>query len=309
VARSVGAACEDIGFFAVVGHGVPLSLVGRARELAREFFALSEEEKLEVAKPRPDLVRGFLGLEKAAAAYSHGGASPPDLRETLAVGPTDVPDDPYFHGPAAGGHSAANLWPRRPAELRTVWTELFARMAALSLTMMRCFALALDLNEHAFDATIDRPISMMEGIHYPPPPHLPEPGQLRIGAHTDHGTLTFVSHEAVPGALEVSVVEGEWTPAPDLPDGFVVNVGDLMARWTNDRWRSTLHRVGNPPPGAGAHSDRLTMAFFHQPNYDAVVQCLPSCWDAENPPKYEPVTSGDHLRRKYSAGTTFRQER
>jgi isopenicillin N synthase-like dioxygenase len=279
--------------------------VDDARTLARAFFALPEAEKATVAKPRPDLVRGWLGLEQAAAAYSRGEETPPDLRETLAMGPLEVPDDPYFHSAEAGGHFAPNLWPARPAPLRLCWSELFVRFDALARQLMAAMALALALPEDTFEPSIDRAISMMEGIHYPAPVQPPRPGQYRIGPHTDHGSITFVSNEVVPGALEVAADNGSWIGVPHVPDSFVVNLGDLLARWTNDRWRSTLHRVPLPPADAWEGSDRLTIAFFHQPNYDAVIDCLPSCQDAEHPPRYVPVTSGAHLRAKYTAGTTF----
>jgi len=121
---------------------------------------------------------------------------------------------------------------------------------------------------------------------------------LRAGAHTDYGSLTIVKPDGAEGGLQVRAKDGSWLDVPHVPDAFVVNLGDLMAEWTNDRWVSTLHRVVNPSRAAGAAARRLSMAFFHQPNYDAVIQCLPTCADADRPPRYRTTTSGEHVWMK-----------
>jgi len=127
------------------------------------------------------------------------------------------------------------------------------------------------------------------------------PGQLRAGAHTDFGTMTILKPDAAPGGLQVRTPAGEWAPVKAPPGALVVNIGDMMARWTNDRWVSTLHRVVNPPPDAALGSERLSIGFFHQPNYDALVECLPSCRGAGEPPRYPAVRAGDHLHAQFSA--------
>ena len=123
------------------------------------------------------------------------------------------------------------------------------------------------------------------------------PGQLRCGAHADYGSLTIVSSDTDVGGLQVLGKDGTWSDVPCIPGTFVINLGDLMAEWTNDRWRSTLHRVVNPPR-VEAESSRLSLLFFQQPNYDAVIECLPSCTDEANPPRYGTITSGAHVARK-----------
>jgi isopenicillin N synthase-like dioxygenase len=133
----------------------------------------------------------------------------------------------------------------------------------------------------------------------------PEPGQLRAGAHTDYGTLTVLLPENKPGGLQVRGADGSWRDIHAMPGSFVVNLGDLMAYWTNDRWCSTLHRVVNPPPEAHGISARLSLAFFHQPNHDARIECLPSCVDAAHPAKYPATTSGAHLLSKTSKANTM----
>jgi isopenicillin N synthase-like dioxygenase len=164
---------------------------------------------------------------------------------------------------------------------------------------MRLFAMALELPEAYFDASINRHISRLRVRNYPALQTAPEPGQLRAGPHSDYGSLTILKTEDRPGGLQVAGKAGEWQDVPHVPGSFVVNIGDMMARWTNDRWVSTLHRVANPPPELAAHSRRQSLVFFHNPNYDAVVECLPGCSDAGTPPKYAPTTSGGHLREKF----------
>jgi isopenicillin N synthase-like dioxygenase len=202
---------------------------------------------------------------------------------------------------AAGRHFSPNLWPVRPPGLRHVYEAYYRVMDALAIDLMRLFAMALDLPEHYFDSSVDRSISRLRVRNYPAPETTPEPGQLRAGAHSDYGSLTILKTEDRPGGLQVQSSTGEWLDVPHRPGCFVVNIGDMLARWTNDRWVSTLHRVVNPPVEQAAASRRQSLVFFQNPNYDAVVACLPSCTDAGHPPKYPPTTSGEHLREKFLA--------
>jgi isopenicillin N synthase-like dioxygenase len=239
-------------------------------------------------------------------SYSLDEPTPPDLKESLSIGPIDVDrDDPYFTGPAAGPHFAPNVWPANPPELRPVWTAYFDAMQHLAADLMRMFALALDLPENYFDDKIDRHISMFRVLQYPSQTTMPEPGQMRAGAHSDYGSLTILRQENRPGGLQVRNKAGEWIDVAAVPGTFVVNIGDLMMQWTNDLWSSTMHRVINPPRELAYDSARISLVFFHQPNYDAMVSCLPSCASPDNPPKYAPVSSGDHLLSKFVKQTTL----
>jgi isopenicillin N synthase-like dioxygenase len=158
---------------------------------------------------------------------------------------------------------------------------------------MRQFALALSLDEHWFDDKVDKHISTLQLSNYPDQKIPPQLGQLRASAHSDWGSLTILKTEDRPGGLEVCTDDGAWRPVPFVPDTFIVNIGDLMARWTDDRWVSTLHRVVNPPEEKAHDSRRLSLVFFHQPNYDAVIRQI-----RPGAPKYEPITSGDYLRMR-----------
>jgi len=245
--------------------------------------------------------RGYIPIGDESLSYSLGREAPPDAKEVLALGLEDVPDDDdHRRGPAAF-HFAPNLWPARPEGLRDVVIAYYRAMERLAADLMRVFAIALALPEDFFADKIDRHISGFRLINYPEQPREPVPGQLRSGEHSDYGSLTILRIEDAPGGLQVRTPGGAWADVGAVPDGFVVNLGDLMMHWTNARWVSTLHRVVNPPRDRALGSGRLSFVFFHQPNHDALIECLPTCQGPDNPPKYPPVTSGEHRLRKFRA--------
>lgn len=306
VACQVGHACEEIGFFQIVGHGVDEAFIQRVYDVSRAFFDLPEEDKAVVAQPAKDQVRGWSAVGKEGLSYSLDAEAPGDLKEKMDMGPPDVPaDDPYFHSEVAGPHFAPNLFPDRPSAMQPLWEEYFLTMSELCRQIMRTFAVALDLDVDYFEDKIDRHISMFRALNYPDQPDEPLAGQLRAGVHSDYGSLTIVRQEDRPGGLQVMDRAGEWIDVPVIPGGLVVNIGDLMAEWTNDRWVSTLHRVVNPPRDRAGDSRRISLVLFHQPNYDAVIACLPTCLEAGDEPRYAPITSGEHLRSKFVKQTTF----
>lgn len=299
LAAQVDRICREIGFMVISGHDVDADLIARVEATSRAFFDLPVEEKMRIVRPAPDVTRGYIPFKAEILVRSRGGSADGDLNESLMIGPIDVADTPYYTAPAAGRHFAPNLWPERPAGLRSAYEGYFRVMSNLAADLMHLFALALELPEDHFDGSIDRHISRLRVRNYPAPREVPAPGQLRAGAHSDYGSLTILKTEDRPGGLQVLDKTGEWLDVPHIPDCFVVNIGDMMARWTNDRWVSTLHRVVNPPPDRTAESRRQSLVFFHNPNYDAVVSCLPGCASESNPPKYPPTTSGGHLREKF----------
>lgn len=299
VARQIDDACRSVGFLLVTGHGVDPALVAETRALSMAFFALPSAAKMAYKIP-PDRYRGYTSPGSESLAASYGQATPPDLKESFNIGPVDVPDDEYHSEARAGAFFAPNWWPAEVPAMEAVWSRYYRAMEALATQLMRLFALALALPEHTFDDKVDRHITNLSVIHYPPLAAAPEPGQLRGGAHTDFGSLTLVQRDRAPGGLQV-LVGGEWIDAPHVDDSFVVNLGDLMAEWTNDRWVSTVHRVAVPESLDDASSDRLSLVFFHQPNYDAEIDVLPSCCGPDHPARYARTTSGEHIARKLAA--------
>jgi len=294
VAKAIDRACREIGFLVVGNHGVPQATIDAAFDAGRGFFRLPLEEKLRSCAP-DGRIRGYLAPGGQALARSRGDESPPDLLERFRMGRFDVPDDAY-HRERAARWFVPNIWPGSPPGFADALKRYFSAMEALSGRLMRLFALALELPPGFFGGKIDRHISNMYVNYYPAQPSPPRPGQLRAGAHTDYGSLTILAPTDAPAGLQVQDTAGTWHDVAPLPGAFVVNLGDLMAQWTNDRWVSTMHRVVNPPRAA-AGTDRIALVFFHQPNDDALIECLPSCC-VDSPPKYAPVTSGEHQASK-----------
>ena len=296
VAAALDRACVDIGFLIIAGHGVPQELIKAAFGVNDAFFALPLADKMS-ATPPIDAYRGYQPVGVQRLAYSLDDETPPDLFERFSVGRPNVPDDAY-HRAHADTYFVPNVYPSQPPEFATVMCDYYAAMEALSGTLMQIFAHALELPEDFFVDKIDRHITVLCVNHYPEQPDAPLPGQLRAGAHSDYGSLTIVGVADAPGGLQVRDHDGEWQNVVPPPGTFVVNLGDLMAQWTNDRWVSTIHRVANPPRDAALGAQRTSILFFHQPNEDAVVECLPSCVDADHPARYGPTTSGEYLMMK-----------
>ncbi len=299
VAAEVGRAVNDIGFLVITGHGVDPALVAEVQQVSNAFFDLPEEEKRQVLRPAPDVARGYIPMEAESVGRSRGVETPGDLNESLMIGPVDATDAPYYTAPAAGRHFHPNLWPRRPEGLRTAYEAYFRAMGRLAEDLMALFALALALPESFFSDKIDRHISRLRVRNYPAPLSPPKPGQLRAGAHCDYGSLTILRAEDKPGGLQVMNSAGEWVDVPVARDSFIINIGELMARWTNEKWRANLHRVVNPPMEQAAASRRLSLVFFHNPNYDTPVAALPGTVLEAEAPKYPPTTSGDHLLKQF----------
>jgi len=298
VARQVADACERVGFLVISGHGVSPATIDSLVSTARNFFALPEDvKKLSGSPPGSKVHRGYTALASRSLAKSTGAKTPPDLREAFTINRVQAKDDAYFRNPEAAHFFADNVWPADDVVpgFRNALTTYYLEMDRVATTLMRIFALALDMPEHFFDDKVDRHFSNFTSYHYPPLNAPPEPGQLRGGAHTDFGSLTIL--HGSPSTQGLQVWSGnEWHDVPVVRGAFIVNIGDLMAQWTNDRWVSTLHRVVNPPSVEGSQA-RYSFAFFHQPNYDVLIENI----DRQAQARYSPVTSGDHLYRKLSA--------
>ncbi len=263
----------------MTGHGVPVETTAAMLSAAQSFFALPGDDKLAVRPADPTVFRGYSPLANFSLAGAMGTESAPDLRE----------------GFISGGNG--NVWPDadRVPGFAEACHAYYKAQDQLAASLMRIFALALDLPEDFFASKIDRRFSDLIAYHYPPLEEPPKPGQLRGGSHTDFGSLTLVYAHPTPRGLQVWNGSG-WEDVPIVPGTFVVNLGDLMAQWTNDLWVSTLHRVVNPVEAEWDQS-RYSLVFFHQPNADVLVQSL----DRRNPAKYAPITSGEHLARKIEA--------
>jgi isopenicillin N synthase-like dioxygenase len=227
------------------------------------------------------------------------------LKEVFHLGPPDFPADAYHTCAAASAHFIANVYPDAPVKFREVAVRYYRTVEALCQRIEEMFAQALGLPDQFFRPYTDKQIGALRIIRYPPTQAAPLPGQLRAGAHTDYGTFTILLSENRPGGLQVRTRAGDWIDVSTPEDSFVINIGDLMMRWTNDRFVSNPHRVAVPPQDADGDADRLSVVFFHHPNYDAEIACLPTCSGAGNPAKYPPVLAGPYRVEKY---TTTRLE-
>ena len=300
IARQIGQACEGIGFFMVTGHGIDGGLIERAYAAAAAFFDLPEDEKMQALKPAVHINRGYSPFRSRTVGAEIDKSLKPSLQEGFAIGQPNVPDEAYFLGPQALNNFAPDIWPARPAGFEPAMRAYYRAMEGLSRCLTEIFALALALPPDFFAQRMDRHISTLRLVNYPALESEPEPGAIRSGEHSDTGVLTILLIDKIPG-LQVKTRAGEWVDIRCCAGAFIVNIGDMMMQWTNDRWVSTRHRVANPPRGAGGASPRLSMPYFSQPNYDALIQCIKTCTGPDNPPKYPPATSGEHRLRRHEA--------
>jgi isopenicillin N synthase-like dioxygenase len=296
VAAEIDRTCTEIGFFTISGHGVPAETILALREKADTFFALPLDQKLRAAPPDPTMPRGYRALGLEALSRGNAVATPFDLKEFYHLGRERWPDEPYYTQGEGPRYFIPNLWPDRPEGFAEAAEQYYSEMEKLSACLLALAALGLGLREDFFADKIDRHITAIRLNYYPEQHEAPKPGQLRAGEHTDYGLLTILNGENVPGGLQVKTRSGDWIEVATEPDTFVVNIGDLLMRWTNDRWVSNAHRVANPDFGPASRCKRLSIAFFHHPNYDALIECIAPPGKA----KYPPVHSGRYRDEKYA---------
>lgn len=303
IASTVSRALEETGFFVLRGHGVSSETLADVRDSAWRFFDLPLAEKMLARKPIKGAFRGYVTAHDENLSYTENQELPHDLKEFFAFGQFDYGDDPYYRQAFADVAFPPNIWPERPVEFKAAAMGFYREMEALTERVLRIFEKALGLNEGFFRDKFDHHAATVRFLNYPDQVEDPLPGQLRCGAHTDYGAITLLAVDRAPGGLQVLSRAGDWLDIPRIPDGVVLNIGDLMMGWTNDRWRSGLHRVVNPPRDATGSARRLSLAYFANPNYDAVIECLPTCLEAGRPPLYAPIRAGEHRLQKILKST------
>jgi isopenicillin N synthase-like dioxygenase len=296
LAAAVDQALRTSGFLLVTGHGIDASLPDRLRAEAFEFFHLDAATK---APYRSAIgVPGWLPMGLEANGYTTGVETPPDAKEVVVFAPADgtrlVDADGFF--------TAVNRAPAEVPGLAPAALEYLGAVQALAHRLLDLLALALDDVDGAIAAATAHAASTLSLTWYPAVERLGPPlaDQWRIGPHSDFGTITLLDRQPGMGGLQVQRADGEWIDAPYEPGALTVNIGDLMARWTGDRWRSTLHRVLPPPVDAPAE-ELLSLVYFFEADLDALIETLP-------PPigggtSYEPVTCAEYLRGRLEAIT------
>lgn len=300
VAAAVDASLRRLGFFIITDHGVSTSSIDAIMAASRGFFDQPMEVKEAIRSKAFGSHRGYIATGVEALAHTLGNKTPPDLKESFGMGPPSVTEDRSAIA-NLGPTYQPNQWPTAPAAFKPSVLAFYENMERLTDVLMEVFAAALDLEPGYFRDRFHDHNSTFRIAHYPPLAKKPEPGQLRAGAHTDYGALTILLGENTPGGLEVLTPEGEWLPARTNPHDFVVNIGDLMQTWSNDRWRSSEHRVANPPPEDWPGVSRISLAYFCNPDDALEIACLPGCATPDNPARYAPARAGELRHRKVAA--------
>jgi len=300
VARMIGEACRNIGFFYLVNHGVRWELIERSFAEAKRFFTLPLERKREIAIEKSACHRGYFGLggenlDPKKQLYAG------DLKEGIKIGRDLALDHSLvkagtpLHGP--------DQWPSGLPGWREAMQASYDALVGLGREIMHAFALALELPEDHFDRWLTGPMATLGPLHYPPHDGRISEERLGAGAHTDFGCLTIVAQDRV-GGLQVHNSAGVWIDAPFIEGSFLVNIGDMMERWTNGIFSSTTHRVINT-----SGKDRYSLPFFFDPDFDADLTCLETCQGPDRPARYPPTTGGQHLLDMINATFDYHRDK
>jgi isopenicillin N synthase-like dioxygenase len=297
LARAIARTCEDTGFLVVANHGVAPRLVEDTFAVAAQFFARPEDDKLALKIGKYNI--GYLPFGGQVVRHSPVNKNTsPNFSESFYITRDRAPDHPDIvnEKPLVG----LNRWPPDMPEFRAAATAYYSAMEAMTTRLVPIVTIALDLPSDYFAEAFAEPNCTIRLIHYPPHPD-PEDNEFGFAPHTDNNFLTFLAQSALPG-LEVRTTEGEWIRPPAVPGTFVVNTGAMLARYSNDRFRATPHRVSNRN-GAS----RYAIPFFLGPNHDSIVDCVPTCVGPDNPPRYEPTTYGAFTQRLLSLNFAHRR--
>ena len=298
LARRVDEACASIGFLLISDHGLDRRILDEAFALSGDFFDAGQACKDRWHPGAPGTQRGYHGYETRGLAATLGKETPPDMRESFFLGPIDDHLPRFAHSPEAAGVYAPNIYPDAPAGFSPALVALYRAFESLSARLLRLMALALGAPEDFFDDKIAHHFSILASHFYPPSPVPARPGQLRTGEHTDFGAFTILAMTEGAGGLQARMPNGQWCDVQARPGELVVNLGDMMARWTNERWVSTLHRVANPPLAGDPRSRRQSIGYFMHPDYDAQIACIRAVLGPGAEARYPLITAGEHIRTK-----------
>lgn len=293
-AHEIGKACREIGFFYIINHGVTQALIAATFDQAKRFFALPVAQKAEIAIENSSCHRGWfqIGGENLDPARQKATG---DFKEGIKIG-RDLPAD---HPLVAAGTPlhGPNQWPANLPGWREAMQSYYDTLTALGTQILHAFAISLGLDENFFDEFLTTPMTTLGPLHYPPQTgHITE-AQIGAGAHTDYGALTLLAQDSA-GGLQVKTKSGTWIDAPPIAGSFVVNIGDMMDRWTNGVFTSTPHRVINT-----SGRERYSLPFFFDPNFHTPIKSL-----TPNP-KHPPTTAGQHLLDMINASFSYHQNK
>ena len=289
LAKSIYRACTGVGFFYIKNHGISKKTIDRLFKTSREFFAMDEARKNEIDISNSSFSRGYIPMY----GEKNNEHSKGDLKETfdMAIEVSENDVDFLAGNPLYG----PNQWPKDSPQFKETMSNHFELMTALCGDIYRAFALSLNLSEDYFDDMVTKPLDILRLLRYPPQPVIQDEDQIGTGAHSDFDCFTVLYQDPV-GGLQVINSAGEWIDAPPIEGSFLINVGDMMERWSNGLFVSTIHRVINH-----SNSERFSSVFFAAPNYDVLVECLPGCYSDENPARYPAISAGDYIVSRYEA--------
>ena len=293
VARKIRKACIDIGFFYITGHGFSKAEIEDANAIAVSFFELPEAAKLTVKASQSKASRGW--VQTGGVNPSQSTEKTPDVKERFFIS--------NKAGGTGGLDDSHNQWPSEAIApgFETFMRAHIAKRMTLTRQMVHAFALSLGLPEDYLDAMFTTPGVTLALNYYPAiDAEKLARTQWSFSPHTDYGSFTLLTQDSV-GGLQARNCEGEWIDIPPIEGTFVVNIGDTMARWTNDLYASNLHRAMNTSGKA-----RISAAFFTMPNAETLVECLPTCWGPNNPARYEPINAAEYnaalVRQSHATG-------
>jgi isopenicillin N synthase-like dioxygenase len=298
VSAQVRRASEGVGFFYLAGHGVPTTVIDDAFAASREFHAMSPDEKNRLKIDENNI--GYLGVNQSIqGASSVYKATRPNYNESFFITHDRDPDHPdVVAGKPLRG---MNHWPEGHQRMRAAMVRYLKTLEGVGDRMLPVLARSLDMPADFFAPFFqDEAHITLRFLHYPPQ-EVDDDEQFGQGPHTDNSFITILAREDVPG-LAVRLPNGEWLAPPVIPGTFLVNLGNMMKRWSNDRFHSTPHGVLND-----SGTDRYSIAFFYSPNVDSVIECVPTCASADNPPRYPRAVYRDLVLEFYNANYFHRQ--
>ena len=298
VAAALDEAFRNTGFCYIANTGIDVATIEAVFDAARKFHALADAAKQAIAVN--EFHRGYIAPKSSVIRSSSvARVTRPNLSESFMVMHEVDPEDDACGRPLQG----PNQWPEDLPGFREAVTAYRAAMTGFARRFNRLLAQALALPEAFFDPHFERPTTWLRLMHYPPEPPGAPADQYGAAPHTDYGFITFLAQDE-RGGLEVRTRHGNWIAAPPLADTFVVNVADMLARWSNNRWTSTPHRVRN-----SSGNDRYSVPFFWDTDLDSEIGCLPTCFSRDNPPRYEPVRYGDYVVGRLDRNYAYRQRK
>jgi len=284
-------ACREIGFFYLINHDISKELIDDLMKVAQEYFDLPYEEKIKIDISKSINHRGYgaIGEENLEEGSKKDWKETFDMALNLDSHHPLVAKYPKMYG--------SNRYPDN-SQIVAVLKQYYETAFIVSQNVLKAMALALKLNEHFFTQHFSDHVTALRMIHYPPRPD--QSHDNGAGAHTDYGCITLLLQDDI-GGLQVKSRNDEWIDATPVEGSLVVNIGDLMQRWTNDEYVSTAHRV----TASNKNSHRYSFPFFVEPDYETFVECVESCQNSNNPAKYQGILSGDWIQSRFNATYSY----